>query len=149
MRVTRVIYEHRGGTCDNALSFVLRAVSTDTGLIPNSKMRIPFVYGFRILETLDDGCCRSLIVRVQRGVPNHLTPAHTLGPPRIASTGSYDTSYCSIRSPGHRNTPPAYRPRDENASQGARASVIPDTLLHSPNRTHRFSERSPYVHGRS
>ena len=28
----RVIYEHMGGTCDNALSFVLRAVSKKTGL---------------------------------------------------------------------------------------------------------------------
>ena len=34
---------------------------------------------------------RSLFVRVQRGVPNHLTPTHILGAPRIASTGSYDT----------------------------------------------------------
>ena len=32
MRVMRVIYEHRGGACDNALSFVLRAVSKKTGL---------------------------------------------------------------------------------------------------------------------
>ena len=144
MRVMRVIYEHRGGTCDNALSFVLRAVSTDTGLIPNSKMRIPFVYGFRILETLDDGCCRSLIVRVQRGVPNHLTTTHPLGPPRIASTGSYDTSWCSIRSSGRRNPPPAYRQRDENASQDVRASVIPETLLNFPKPIHRFSERIPY-----
>ena len=78
---------------------------------------------------------RSLFVRVQWGVPNHLTPIHTLGPPRIASTGSYDSSsYCSIRSPGRRNTPPACRPRDENASPGVRAWVIPDTLLHSRNR---------------
>ena len=30
-----VIYEHRRGTCDNALSFVLGAVSNDTGLIPD------------------------------------------------------------------------------------------------------------------
>ena len=37
MRVTRVIYEHRGGTCDNGLSFVLRAVSKDVGLIPDLK----------------------------------------------------------------------------------------------------------------
>ena len=29
----RVIHEHRGGTCDNASSFALRAVSKDTGLI--------------------------------------------------------------------------------------------------------------------
>ena len=87
----------------------------------------------------------SLFVRVQRGVPNHLTPTHTLGPPRIASAGSYDTSsYCSIRLPCLRNTPPAYRPRDENASPGVRASVIPDTLLHSPKPTHRFGERIPY-----
>ena len=34
---------------------------------------------------------RSLLVRVHRGVPNHLTPTHTLGLARIASTGSYDT----------------------------------------------------------
>ena len=33
MRVMRVIYEHRGDTCDNALSFVLRAVSQNAGLI--------------------------------------------------------------------------------------------------------------------
>ena len=47
----------------------------------------------------------SLYVRVQRRVLNHLTPAHTLGPPRIASTGSYDTSsYFRIRLPGRRNT---------------------------------------------
>ena len=50
MRMMRVIYEHRGGTCDNALSFVLTAVSKDTGLIPDPKMLIPFVYGFRILD---------------------------------------------------------------------------------------------------
>ena len=31
----RAIYEHRGDSCDNALSFVLRAVSKDTGLIPD------------------------------------------------------------------------------------------------------------------
>ena len=38
-------------------------------------------------------------------MPEHLTPAHTLGPPRKASTGSYETSsYCSIRSSGRRNT---------------------------------------------
>ena len=36
MRVMRVIYvQHRGGTFDNALSFVLRAVSQNTGLIPD------------------------------------------------------------------------------------------------------------------
>ena len=35
MRVMREVYEHRGGTCDNALSFVLTAVSKDTGLIPD------------------------------------------------------------------------------------------------------------------
>ena len=35
MRVMRVIYEHRGGTCDNGLPFVLRAVSKETGLIPD------------------------------------------------------------------------------------------------------------------
>ena len=35
MRVTRVINEHRGGTCNNALSFVLMGVSKDTGLIPD------------------------------------------------------------------------------------------------------------------
>ena len=35
MRVMRVIYEHRGSTCDIALSFVLRAVSKDKGLIPD------------------------------------------------------------------------------------------------------------------
>ena len=46
---------------------------------------------------------RSLFVRVQRRMPNHLTPTHTLGPPCIGSTGSYDTSYCNIRSPGRRN----------------------------------------------
>ena len=52
---------------------------------------------------------RSLFVRVQRGVPNHLTSTHTLDPPRIASTGSYGTSsYRSIRSPGRRNTPPKH-----------------------------------------
>ena len=34
MRVMRVIYEHRGGTCENVLSFVLRAVSKNAGLIP-------------------------------------------------------------------------------------------------------------------
>jgi len=48
---------------------------------------------------------RSLFVRVRRRVPNHLTPPHALGPPRIASTGRYDTSsYCSMRSPSRRNT---------------------------------------------
>ena len=31
----RAIYEHRGDTCGNVLSFVLRAVSKDTGLIPD------------------------------------------------------------------------------------------------------------------
>ena len=47
---------------------------------------------------------RSLFVRVQRGVPNHMTPIHTVDPRRIASTGSHDTSsYCSIRSPGRRS----------------------------------------------
>ena len=47
---------------------------------------------------------RSLFVRMQRGVPNHLTPTHILGPPRITSTGSLDTSsFCSIWSPGRRN----------------------------------------------
>ena len=35
MRVRRAIYEHRGDTCDNGLSFVLRAVSKNTGLIPD------------------------------------------------------------------------------------------------------------------
>ena len=35
MRVMRVIYEHRGDTCDIALYFVLRAVSKNTGLIPD------------------------------------------------------------------------------------------------------------------
>ena len=34
---------------------------------------------------------RSLIVRVQRGVRNHFTPTHSLGPQRKASTGGYDT----------------------------------------------------------
>ena len=28
-----MIYEYRGGTCDNALSFVFRAMSKNTGLI--------------------------------------------------------------------------------------------------------------------
>ena len=46
---------------------------------------------------------RSLCVTVPRGVPNHLIPAHTLGPPRKAGTGSYDPSSYSIRSPGGRN----------------------------------------------
>ena len=31
----RVIYEHSGGTCDNALYCVLRAVPKDTVLIPD------------------------------------------------------------------------------------------------------------------
>ena len=35
MRVMREVYEHRGGTCDSALSFVLRAVSKDTRFIPD------------------------------------------------------------------------------------------------------------------
>ena len=35
MQVMRVIYKYRGGTCDNVLSFVLRAVSKDTGFIPD------------------------------------------------------------------------------------------------------------------
>ena len=35
MRVMLAIYEHRGDTCDNVLSFVLRAVSKDTGFIPD------------------------------------------------------------------------------------------------------------------
>ena len=62
---------------------------------------------------------------------------------RIACTGSYETSsYYSIRSPGRRNTPPACCPRDQNASPGVRASVIPYTLLHSPKPIHRFGERS-------
>ena len=30
-----MIYEHRGGTCDNALSFILMAVSKKTRLIPD------------------------------------------------------------------------------------------------------------------
>ena len=34
-RVMRAIYEHKGDTFDNALSFVLRAASKDTGLIPD------------------------------------------------------------------------------------------------------------------
>ena len=32
MRVMRATYKHRGDTCDDALSFVLRAVSKYTGL---------------------------------------------------------------------------------------------------------------------
>ena len=35
MRVMRAIHEHRGDTCDNALFFVLRAVSKNTALIPD------------------------------------------------------------------------------------------------------------------
>ena len=31
----RAIYEHMGDTCDHALSFILRAVSKDKGLIPD------------------------------------------------------------------------------------------------------------------
>ena len=34
-RIMRAIYEHRGDTCDNALFFVFKAVSKDTGLIPD------------------------------------------------------------------------------------------------------------------
>ena len=33
MRVVRVIHEHRGGTCDSAFSFALRAVSKDTVVV--------------------------------------------------------------------------------------------------------------------
>ena len=53
-------------------------------------MLILFLFGSRILETLTVDY-RSLFVTVQRGAPNHLTLTHTLGPSRIASTGSYDT----------------------------------------------------------
>ena len=42
MRVMRVIYEHRGHTCDNVLSFVLRAVSKNTGLILDFQDADPF-----------------------------------------------------------------------------------------------------------
>ena len=51
----RAIYEHRGDTCDNASSFVLRAVSKDTGLIPDFQDADPVCIRFRILETLDYG----------------------------------------------------------------------------------------------
>ena len=37
MRVIRVIYEHRGDTCDNASYFVFRTVSKNTGLISDLK----------------------------------------------------------------------------------------------------------------
>ena len=56
MRVMRVIYQHTGDACDNALSLVLRGPGLKTpGISPPSKTLIPFVYGFRILETLDVG----------------------------------------------------------------------------------------------
>lgn len=35
MRVMRAIHEHRGYTCDKALSFVLMLVSKKAGLIPD------------------------------------------------------------------------------------------------------------------
>ena len=96
------MYAHRGDTRDNALSLVLRAVSKDTGLMPDLQMLIAFVYGFRILEH------RSLLVRVQRGVPNHLAPIHTLGPLRIASTGSYDTNRIVVSGHQATATPPQH-----------------------------------------
>ena len=42
---------------------------------------------------------RSLFVKSAGGVPNHLTPTHTLGPSRISSTGSYDTSSSLVSGP--------------------------------------------------
>ena len=49
---------------------------------------------------------RSLYVRAQRGVPNHLIPTHTLGPPGIASTRHTIVLYISghqaaVTSPEH------------------------------------------------
>ena len=58
MRRLFVIYEHRRGTCDSALSFVLRAVSTNTGLSPDLQDANGGVNGFRILETINDGLLR-------------------------------------------------------------------------------------------
>ena len=51
---------------------------------------------------------RSLFVTVQRGVPNHLTPTHTLGHLRIASTGSYDTSSHLVSGHQAAVTPPQH-----------------------------------------
>ena len=51
---------------------------------------------------------RSLFVKSAGGVPNHLTPSHTLGPPRTASTGSYDTSSYFVAGPQVAATPPEH-----------------------------------------
>ena len=50
---------------------------------------------------------RSLFVRVQRGVPNHLTLTHTLRPPRLSITG---TTHHRISVYGHQAaaTPPQH-----------------------------------------
>ena len=96
MRVMRAIHEHRGDTCDNALFFVLRAVSKNTALIPDLQdadpvcIRLQNLGGGGSYMTVD---YRSLFVRAQREVPSHLTPTHTLGPPHIGSSGGYDTSF--------------------------------------------------------
>ena len=75
------------------------------GWSPTSKILLPFVYGFRILETLDD---RSLSVVIEcNGECLTTWPTLLLSDlhAHIASTGSYDTSsYCSIRSAGRRNS---------------------------------------------
>ena len=51
---------------------------------------------------------RSLFFRAQRGVPSHLTPTYTLGPPRIASAGSYETSSYVVSGHQAAVTPPQH-----------------------------------------
>ena len=55
MRVMRTIYEHKGDTSDKVLSSVLRAVSKNTGLIPDLQDADPVCVRLQNLRNLDDG----------------------------------------------------------------------------------------------
>ena len=81
MRVVRVTYEYRGDTCDNALSFVLKVVSKNIGLIADLQDADLVCTWYTASESWKPWTTvdyRSLYVRVYRGVPIHLIPDHTL-----------------------------------------------------------------------
>ena len=47
-----MIYGHRGGTCENDLSFVLKAVTKNTGLIPDLQDADPVCIRLQDLRNL-------------------------------------------------------------------------------------------------